>query len=94
MPLRVAVALVVIVLFVLFGAQNTEPVGVRLFFWQITTPAAVAVVGAFACGVIVGILLLWNEQRRAQRQRLAAPGQSVPPAKTAMPAKKKERWWW
>jgi uncharacterized integral membrane protein len=85
---RLIVALVVILLFVLFGAQNTEPVGVRLFFWEITTPAAVAVVGAFACGVMVGALLFWTEQRRVRRREMVASGQ------VAAPAKKKASWWW
>ena len=88
MPLRVTVALVVIILFVLFGAQNTEPVSVRLFFWEITTPIAGAVVGAFASGVVVGALLFWSEQRRARRRQLASSEQPT------APAKKKASWWW
>lgn len=86
MPLRITLALIVIVLFVLFGAQNIDPVGLRLFFWQFTVPASVAVVGAFACGVIVGALLFWTEQRRAKRRQGVLTGQ--------LPAKKKASWWW
>jgi uncharacterized integral membrane protein len=86
MSLRIIFALVVILLFVLFGAQNTDPVGLQLFFLRFTVPASVAVVGAFACGVIVGALLFWTEHRRAQRRQLALTGQ--------LPMKKKKSWWW
>jgi uncharacterized integral membrane protein len=86
MPLRVTIALGVIILVVLFGAQNTEAVSLQLFFWQFTLPASVVVVGAFACGVIVGALLLWTEQRRTKRRQLALTGQ--------LPVKKKSSWWW
>ena len=86
MSLRVTLALIVIVLFVLFGAQNTDPVGLRLFLWQFTAPTSVAVAGAFACGVLVGALLFWTEQRRAKRRQLVLSGQP--------PAKKKSSWWW
>lgn len=86
MPLRVTIALTVIILVVLFGAQNTEPVSLQLFFWQFTLPASVIVVGAFAGGVIVGALLLWTEQRRARRRQSALPGQ--------LPIKKQTKWWW
>ncbi len=86
MPLRLTFALVVILLVVLFGAQNTDPVGLQLLFFRFTVPASVAVVGAFLCGVIVGALLLWTEHRRALRRQLVATGQ--------LPAKKKASWWW
>jgi uncharacterized integral membrane protein len=86
MPLRVTIALTVIILVVLFGAQNTEPVSLQLFFWQFTLPVSVVVVGAFAFGVVVGALLLWTEQRRARRRQAALSGQ--------LPMKKKTSWWW
>lgn len=85
MSLRVAIALLVVMLFVIFGAQNTEPVDLQFFFWQLTIPASVTVAGAFASGVIVGALLFWTEQRRAQRRQAISSGQA--------PAKKKA-WWW
>ena len=86
MPVRITIALLVILLFVLFGVQNTDPIGLQLLFLRFTVPASMAVVGAFACGVIVGALLFWTEQRRARRRQLVAAGQ--------LPAKKKASWWW
>ena len=86
MSLRVTIALAVIILVALFGAQNTEAVSLQLFFWRVTLPASVVVVGAFACGVVIGAILLWTEQRRTKRRQLVLTGQ--------LPAKKKSGWWW
>ena len=86
MPVRITIALLVILLFVLFGVQNTDPIGLQLLFLRFTVPASMAVVGAFACGVVVGALLFWTEQRRARRRQLVGAGQ--------LPAKKKASWWW
>ena len=86
MPFRVTIALAVIIFVVLFGAQNTDAISLQLFFWHVTLPASVIVVGAFSCGVVVGALLLWTEQRRTKRRQLALTGQ--------LPTKKKSNWWW
>ena len=86
MPLRITVALLVLLLFVLFGVQNTDPISLELLFWRFSVPASMAVVGAFACGVIVGALLFWTEQRRTRRRQLAVAGQ--------LPVTKKASWWW
>ena len=86
MSLRITIALLVILLFVLFGVQNTDPIGLQVLFLRFTVPASMAVVGAFACGVVVGALLFWTEQRRAQRRQLIVGGQ--------LPTKKKASWWW
>lgn len=86
MSLRMTIALAVIILVVLFGAQNTEVVSLQLFFWRVTLPASVVVVGAFACGVVVGAVFLWTEQRRTKRRQLVLTGQ--------LPSKKKSSWWW
>jgi uncharacterized integral membrane protein len=86
MHLRITIALLVILLFVLFGAQNTDPVSLQLLFFRFSVPASLAVVGAFACGVLVGALLLCTEQRRTRRRQLVMTGQ--------LPVKKKASWWW
>ena len=44
------------------------------------------VVGAFACGVLVGAVLFWSEQRRVRRRQLVTAGQ--------LPTRKKASWWW
>src|SRR2546425_9305082 len=89
MSVRVIVALAAALLLVLFAVQNTKPVEVNLLVWQVTAPASVAVFVAFACGVLVGVLFFWTEQRRSRgRQPLAGPG---PPAQPAPPGEKKEK---
>jgi uncharacterized integral membrane protein len=90
MTVRTVVVLILASLLVLFAAQNTQPVGLYLFFWQVTAPAAVAVFVAFACGVLVGAGLFWTEQHRTQRRQAKLPTPGTP----AAPAKKKQSWWW
>jgi uncharacterized integral membrane protein len=88
MSIRMIIILVAGLLLVLFATQNTEPIGVHFFSWQIAAPASVAVFVAFAGGVLVGALLLWTDQRRARkRQPPTSPA-------TTTPAKTQKNWWW
>ena len=95
MSIRMLVILLVGLLLVLFATQNTEPVGVHLFRWEVSAPASVAVFVAFACGMVVGGLLVWSDQRRARRRQPPLP---TPPAPAttpaATPAKTRKSWWW
>jgi len=88
MSIRMIVILLAGLLLVLFATQNTEPVGVHLFWWEISTPASVAVFVAFAGGILVGSLLFWTDQRRARKRQ-----QPTPPT-TTTPAKTQKNWWW
>ncbi|MBI3795749.1 MAG: LapA family protein, partial [Deltaproteobacteria bacterium] len=65
-----------------------EPVGVHLFWWEISAPASVAVFVAFAAGILVGSLLFWTDQRRARKRQ-----PPTPPTTTAL-AKTQKNWWW
>ena len=86
MSIRMIVVLFAALMLVVFAAQNTDPVGVHLFWWEVSAPASVAVFAAFAGGVLVGALLFWTDQRRARRrQQLTSP---------TAPAKKQKKWWW
>ena len=96
MSIRMLVILLAGLLLVLFATQNTEPVGVHLFWWEVSAPASVAVFVAFACGMVVGALLVWTDQRRARRrqqQPLPTPPASATTPATA-PAKARKSWWW
>jgi len=73
MSIRMIVVLLAALLLVVFAAQNTDPVGVRLFWWAVSAPASVAVFTAFAGGVLVGALLFWTDQRRARRRPQSQP---------------------
>jgi uncharacterized integral membrane protein len=90
MTVRTVIVLILASLLVFFAAQNTAPVGLYLFFWQVTAPAAVAVFIAFAGGVLVGALIFWTEQKRTQRRQPQIPASGAP----AVLAKKKQSWWW
>ena len=86
MSIRMIVVLAAALMLVVFAAQNTAPVGVRLFWWEVSAPASVAVFAAFAVGVLVGALLFWTDQRRIRRrQQLTTP---------VAPVKKRKSWWW
>ena len=86
MSIRMIVVLAAALMLVVFAAQNTALVGVRLFWWEVSAPASVAVFAAFAVGVLVGALLFWTDQRRIRRrQQLTSP---------AAPVKKQKGWWW
>jgi uncharacterized integral membrane protein len=71
-----------------FALNNQGDVTVRFFFghqWQ--APMVLVVLGAFAAGLVVGILGMvprWWRQHRKADAALAAP--AAPQAKPAMPA--------
>jgi len=78
MSIRMIVVLLAALLLVVFAAQNTDPVGVRLFWWAVSAPASVAVFTAFAGGVLVVGLLAGSllggtiADRLANRRRAAS----------------------
>ncbi|MBC9732331.1 lipopolysaccharide assembly protein LapA domain-containing protein [Nocardioides marmotae] len=63
---------VVLVLLVVFIAQNTEPVLVRFLGFEGETPLAVALLIAVAAGLLLtalaGSLRLWQVRRRVRRE--------------------------
>ena len=65
----------VLVLLVIFIAQNTDPVLVRFLGFEGETPLAVALLIAVAAGLLLaalaGTLRLWQVRRRVRRERKA-----------------------
>lgn len=63
---------IVLVLLVVFIAQNTEPVLVRFLGFEGETPLAVALLIAVAAGLLLtalaGTLRLWQVRRRVRRE--------------------------
>lgn len=100
MSVRVIIGLAVVLVVVLFAVQNTDPVALHLLFWEVSAPTAMMVALAFACGMLVGALFFWTEQRRTQRRQLpTSGGVTTAPllagAKSPLTVpKKKEKWWW
>jgi len=54
---KLVIALILIVLAVIFIAQNTEVVKVHVFFWTLQMSGIVLIAGMFIIGCIVGFLL-------------------------------------
>lgn len=65
----------VLVLLVIFIAQNTDPVLVRFLGFEGETPLAVALLVAVAAGLLLsalaGTLRIWQVRRRVRRERKA-----------------------
>ena len=63
---------IVLVLLVIFIAQNTQSVRVRFLGWDGTTPLAVALLIATAAGILItaipGSLRIWQLRRRVRRE--------------------------
>ncbi|MBU1209451.1 MAG: LapA family protein [Proteobacteria bacterium] len=50
------IGLIVLLIFlVIFAVQNTQPVAVKLFFWQISTSAVLTILVSY----LVGFLTAW-----------------------------------
>ena len=54
---KLVIALILIVLAVIFVAQNTEVVSVRFLFWTLQMSRIILIAGMFRIGCIVGFLL-------------------------------------
>ena len=82
------IRVVLFVLLVAFAAKNVEPVTLRFYFdLAVEAPLILILFGAFAAGVLFGILAVTGRLVRQQRQisvlkRQAAPastGEPLPP---------------
>jgi uncharacterized integral membrane protein len=64
---------VVLVLLIIFIAQNTEPVRISFLGWEGEAPLAVALLAATVAGLflaaIAGTLRIWQLRRRVRRER-------------------------
>ncbi len=69
----VVASAVVLILLIVFIAQNTEPVDVQFLGWQGQTPLAVALliasVGGLVLAAVAGTLRIWQLRRRVRRER-------------------------
>jgi uncharacterized integral membrane protein len=64
---------IVLVLLIVFIAQNTDPVDVTFLGWEGETPLAVALLIATVAGLVLatvaGTLRIWQLRRRVRRER-------------------------
>ena len=57
MKIKTIIAIVIAVIITIFSLQNSEITEVRFFFWKLTMSKVLIVLGSFAIGVLVGILV-------------------------------------
>jgi len=57
MKTKIAIIIVLIILLIIFVVQNTDKVDVKLWFWDISLPAALLLFVCFAVGLIVGLII-------------------------------------
>ena len=57
MKTKIAIIIVLIILLIIFVLQNTDKVDVKLWFWDISLPAALLLFVCFAIGLIVGLII-------------------------------------
>lgn len=69
----VVASAVVLILLIVFIAQNTEPVDVHFMGWEGQTPLAVALMIATVAGLVLaavaGTLRIWQLRRRVRREQ-------------------------
>jgi len=69
----VVASAVVLILLIVFIAQNTDPVDVHFMGWEGQTPLAVALMIASVAGLVLaavaGTLRIWQLRRRVRREQ-------------------------
>jgi uncharacterized integral membrane protein len=73
--------ILIVVLVALFGIlllQNSGAIEFRLYFWKITAPFFIWLMGVFLIGLVVGYLLAKVERRKGSKK--AVPPAPEPPA--------------
>jgi len=71
--------IILAVLLVIFSVQNSEAIGVRVFFWNVNVSLAILLIGTFLTGLITGALYAYrkflpdakelNEEREKEREK-------------------------
>lgn len=57
MKLKTILAIIVATIIVIFSLQNAEVTDVEFLFWKLSVSRVLIILGSFAFGVIVGILV-------------------------------------
>ena len=75
MRIRSVIITVLITLFLVVVAQNTEVVAIRLLFWDVAMSRILLLLGCLTLGVLIGFLLgrPWRRSR-ASRSAPSTPG--------------------
>ena len=64
MRAKTIIAIVLAILLVIFSLENTETVFVEFLSWEFGLPQVLLIIGTFAIGVIVGILVSLSKKKK------------------------------
>lgn len=53
---KMIIILVIVTLIIIFSIQNSETVAVKLFFWKISLPRVLLIMGSVLVGIIIGVI--------------------------------------
>ncbi len=53
--------IILAVLLVIFSVQNSEAIGVRVFFWNVNVSLAILLIGTFLTGLVTGALYAYRK---------------------------------
>jgi len=69
--LRIALTAIVLVVFIIFLVQNTEPIPMKILFLDVDLPGAILVLVTALVGVALGYWWAFTGQRRRRKRREA-----------------------
>lgn len=64
MKTKVIIIIVLAVLLVVLVLQNTEPVNINFFFWDLNIPRALLLFVCFALGLIIGLIIPSSQSKK------------------------------
>jgi uncharacterized integral membrane protein len=65
---KLILLLVLSIVLVIFAVQNYEVVSIQFLFWSFQTSRAIIIFGAFAIGVLVGVIAVFVKGKQSQRK--------------------------
>ncbi len=72
---KIIIISIILILFLLIILQNTQPVTLTLFVWDITLPLILMLSTAFIAGLILG--MLWNSLSQRKKKNSAKQQKSI-----------------
>ena len=82
MNAKIVAIIVLLVFLVVFAIQNTQPVTIRLLFWELTTSAVLSILVSFLGGFLVGFLIMWITPAKKKDLPFSLPKTPKPAAPT------------
>ena len=70
MKTRVILIVILAILLIVFVLQNSTPVNVRFWFWDVELPRALLLFVCFAMGLVVGLLIPSTKKGEKEKPKL------------------------